>query len=60
MKRLELFPEISEKIFLKIGILSAKVYTNKVPNIQVGDLTTVPPTNQSVKVVIVVAKYYYV
>ena len=31
-----------EEFFLKIGILSAKVYTKKVPNIEVCDLTPAP------------------
>ena len=51
------FPEISAKIFfLKIRILiSGKVYTKKVPNIEVCDFTPAPPTTQSIKEVIVVA-----
>ena len=59
MKSLELFPRnLREDFFLKIGILSAKVYTKNVPNIEVYDLILAPPTTQSIKVVIVVAYYY--
>ena len=46
---------LREDIFLKIGMLSVKVYTNNVPNIGVCDFTPAPPTNQSIKEVIVVA-----
>ena len=49
-----------EDFFLKIGIISVKVYTKNVPNIEVCDLIPAPPTTQSIKVVIVVAYYYYV
>ena len=48
------------KFFLKIGILSVKVYTKKVANMEACDFTPAPTTTQSIKVVIVVAYYYYV
>ena len=53
------FPEITAKIFfLKIGILSAKVYIYKIiPNIEVCYLTLTLLTTQSNKVVIVMAYY---
>ena len=48
-----LLVEILADFFLKIGILSAKVYTKNVPNIGVCNLTTAPPRTLSVKQVIV-------
>ena len=44
------FPEISAKIFfLKIGILSPKVYTKNVPNIEVCNFILAPLRTQSIK-----------
>ena len=51
---------LREDFFLKIGILSVKVYTKKALNIEACDFTPAPTTTQSIKVVIVVAYYYYV
>ena len=43
------FPEISEDFFLKMGILSPKVYTKNVPNIEVCNFILVPLRTQSIK-----------
>ena len=60
MKSLELFSRnLCKDFFLKIGRLSVKVYTKKVPNNEGCDFTPAPTTTQSIKVVIVVAYYYY-
>ena len=45
MENWELFPRnFHEDFFLKIGILSVKVYTNKVPNIEEYNFIQVPLT----------------
>ena len=50
-----IFPEISTKIFfLKIGILSPKVYAKNVPNIEVCNFILAPLRTLSIKLVIVV------
>ena len=52
---LELFPRnLREDFFLKIGILSPKVYTKNVPNIEVCDFIPGPSTASPIKQVIVV------
>ena len=52
---LELSPRnIREDFFLKIGILCAKVYTKKVPNIEVCNFINAPLRTLSIKQVIVV------
>ena len=52
---LELFPRnLRKDFFLKIGILSPKVYTKNVPNIEVCDFIPGPSTASPIKQVIVV------
>ena len=52
---LELFPRnLREDFFLKIGILSPKVYTKNVPNIEVCNFILAPLRTLSIKQVIVV------
>ena len=47
---LELFPRnLREDFFLKIGILSPKVYTKNVPNIEVCNFILAPLRTQSIK-----------
>ena len=58
MKSLELFPRrFRRDFFLKIGIHRAKVYTKKVPNIEVCDFIPDSPRTLSIKEVIVVLYY---
>ena len=57
MKSLEHFPRnLREDFFLKIGILSAKVYIKnvRVPNIEVWDFIPAPLRTLSIKQAIVV------
>ena len=55
---LELFPRsLREDFFLKIGILSPKVYTKKVPNIEECNFIPVPLRSLATKEVIEVLYY---
>ena len=48
------FPDVSGNIFLKIGILKAKIYIKNVPNREVCDFIPAPSRTSSIKQVIVV------
>ena len=55
MKRLGIFSKYLRKdFFLKIVILCAKVYTKKVPNIEVCNFINAPLRTLSIKQIIVV------